>query len=134
MNQYDDNTLRRPSITGCLARCRWHRIWMRACRLGERLHMSSDRPLALTLQVRNIPRLANGGPFSVVLDRRSATIGRASSTDWSLPDPDLHISGRRCDILFRNGGYELVDNSTNGTFVNADARRLSGPYPYATAT
>ena len=91
--------------------------------------MSADRPLALTLQVRNVSQLANGGPLSVVLDRRSATIGRASSTDWSLPDPDLHISGRHCDILFRNGGYELVDNSTNGTFVNADAKRLSGPHP-----
>ena len=91
--------------------------------------MSTDRPLALTLQVRNLAQLSNGGPLSVVLDRRSATIGRASSTDWSLPDPDLHISGRHCDILFRNGGYELVDNSTNGTFVNDDARRLSGPHP-----
>ena len=90
--------------------------------------MSTDRPLALTLQVRNLAQLANGGPLSVVLDRRSATIGRASSTDWSLPDADLHISGRHCDILFRNGGYELVDNSTNGTFVNDDAKRLSGPH------
>ena len=87
-----------------------------------------DRPLALTLAVRNLAQLANGGPLSVVLDRRSATIGRASSTDWSLPDADLHISGRHCDILFRNGGYELVDNSTNGTFVNDDAKRLSGPH------
>lgn len=90
--------------------------------------MSTDRPLALTLQVRNLAQLANGGPLSVVLDRRSATIGRASSTDWSLPDADLHVSGRHCDILFRNGGYELVDNSTNGTFVNDDVRRLSGPH------
>ncbi len=91
--------------------------------------MSIDRPLALTLKVRNLAQLSNGGPLSVVLDRRSATIGRASSTDWSLPDADLHISGRHCDILFRNGGYELVDNSTNGTFVNDDAKRLSGPHP-----
>ena len=90
--------------------------------------MSTDRPLALTLQVRNLAQLANGGPLNVVLDRRSATIGRASSTDWSLPDADLHISGRHCDILFRNGGYELVDNSTNGTFVNDDAKRLNGPH------
>ena len=90
--------------------------------------MTTDQSLALTLQVRNLAQLANGGPLSVVIDRRSATIGRASSTDWSLPDADLHISGRHCDILFRNGGYELVDNSTNGTFVNDDAKRLSGPH------
>jgi len=91
--------------------------------------MSAERPLALTLSVRNVAQLSNGGPLSLVLDRRSATIGRASSTDWSLPDPDLHISGRHCDILFRNGRYELVDNSTNGTFLNADQQRLSGPQP-----
>ncbi|MCA1662313.1 MAG: type VI secretion system-associated FHA domain protein TagH [Novosphingobium sp.] len=91
--------------------------------------MSADRPMALTLSLRNATRLANGAPVSLVLDRRSATIGRASSTDWSLPDPELHISGRHCDILFRNGGYELVDNSTNGTFVNNDSRRLTGPHP-----
>ena len=90
--------------------------------------MSADRPLALTLSLRNATQLANGGPISLVLDRRSATIGRAGSTDWSLPDPDLHISGRHCDILFRNGGYELVDNSTNGTFVNNEQRRLTGPH------
>jgi len=91
--------------------------------------MSADRPLALTLSLRNATQLANGAPVSLVLDRRSATIGRASSTDWPLPDPDLHISGRHCDILFRNGGYELVDNSTNGTFVNNQPRRLTGPHP-----
>jgi type VI secretion system FHA domain protein len=90
--------------------------------------MSAERPLALTLSLRNATQLANGGPISLVLDRRSATIGRASSTDWSLPDPELHISGRHCDILFRNGGYELVDNSTNGTFVNNEQRRLTGPH------
>ena len=98
-------------------------------RQGALHRMSADRPVALTLQVRNMAQLANGGPLSVVLDRRSATIGRAGSTDWSLPDPELHISGRHCDILFRNGGYELVDNSTNGTFVNDDVQRLSGPHP-----
>ena len=90
--------------------------------------VSAERPLALTLSLRGISSLANGSPLSLTLDRRSATIGRASSTDWALPDPELHISGRHCDILFRNGGYELVDNSTNGTFVNGDARRLSGPH------
>jgi predicted component of type VI protein secretion system len=90
--------------------------------------MSGERPLLLTLTVRGMAQLANGSPTSLTLDRRSATIGRATSADWALPDPELHISGRHCDILFRNGGYELVDNSTNGTFVNGAAERLSGPH------
>ena len=90
--------------------------------------MSETAPLALSLTIRNATKLENGSPIALVLDRRSATIGRASSTDWSLPDPDLHISSRHCDVLFRNGGYELVDNSTNGTFVNSPTARLTGPH------
>ena len=75
--------------------------------------MSADRPLALTLQVRNVSQLANGGPLSVVLDRRSATIGRASSTDWSLPDPELQVAGR-----YRVTGYpETFVIDRNGMVV-----------------
>ena len=90
--------------------------------------MSETAPLALSLTIRNATKLENGSSIVLVLDRRSATIGRASSTDWPLPDPDLHISSRHCDVLFRNGGYELVDNSTNGTFVNSPTARLTGPH------
>ena len=90
--------------------------------------MSEAVPLALSLTIRNATKLENGSPIVLVLDRRSATIGRANSTDWPLPDPDLHISSRHCDVLFRNGGYELVDNSTNGTFVNSPTARLTGPH------
>ena len=90
--------------------------------------MSEAAPLALSLTIRNATKLENGSPIVLVLDRRSATIGRANSTDWPLPDPDLHISSRHCDVLFRNGGYELVDNSTNGTFINSPTTRLTGPH------
>ena len=94
--------------------------------------MSEPAPLALSLTIRNATKLENGSPLALVLDRRSATIGRANSTDWPLPDPDLHISSRHCDVLFRNGGYELVDNSTNGTFINAPTARLTGPHRLTT--
>ena len=90
--------------------------------------MSEAAPVALSLMIRNATKLENGSPIGLVLDRRSATIGRANSTDWPLPDPDLHISSRHCDVLFRNGGYELVDNSTNGTFINSPTTRLTGPH------
>lgn len=93
--------------------------------------MNETSPQALSLTIRNATRLDNGSPIVLVLDRRSATIGRANSTDWPLPDPDLHISSRHCDVLFRNGGYELVDNSTNGTFVNSQTVRLTGPHRLA---
>ena len=90
--------------------------------------MDSSEPLALTLTVRNAVALDNGSPLSFVVDRRSASIGRAASTDWPLPDPERHISSRHAEVAFAGGGYEIVDKSTNGTFVNNEAQRLSAPY------
>ncbi|MET0250559.1 MAG: type VI secretion system-associated FHA domain protein TagH [Novosphingobium sp.] len=89
--------------------------------------MNGSQPLALTLSIRNAARLDNGSPLALVLDRRSATIGRSPTTDWALPDPDRHISSRHCDVLYRNGGYELVDRSTNGTYLNGASERLAAP-------
>jgi type VI secretion system FHA domain protein len=83
----------------------------------------------LTLTIRNAAQLQNGSPLSLVLDRRGATIGRAATTDWCLPDPTLHISSRHCEVCFTDGRYDLVDHSTNGTFVYGQAARLAAPHP-----
>lgn len=84
--------------------------------------------MPLTLTIRNADSLENGSPLSLILDRRGATIGRAATTDWCLPDPSLHISSRHAEIKFRDGAYVIEDISTNGTFLaNSDAR-LPGPH------
>lgn len=85
--------------------------------------------MSLTLSIRNADRLDNGSPTSLVLDRRGAVIGRAPTIDWCLPDPQCHISSRHCEIQFRDGGYLMVDVSTNGTFLLGQSARLPGPYP-----
>jgi type VI secretion system FHA domain protein len=82
----------------------------------------------LTLTIRNVGELENGSPLSLVLDRRGAIIGRSATTDWCLPDPALHISSRHCEIRFADGRYELIDMSTNGTFLNHQAARLAAPH------
>lgn len=82
--------------------------------------------MPLTLTIRNATQLDNGSPLSLILDKRGAIIGRAPTTDWCLPDPQLHISSRHAEIRYQDGRYELIDLSTNGTFLHGEAARLPG--------
>ncbi|MEZ5749058.1 MAG: type VI secretion system-associated FHA domain protein TagH [Caenibius sp.] len=84
--------------------------------------------MPLTLTIRNADHLDNGSPLSLVLDRRGAIIGRAATADWCLPDPAMHISSRHCEIRFVDERYELVDHSTNGTFLHGHNARLDRPH------
>lgn len=79
----------------------------------------------LTLSIRNVDVLENGLPARVEFAQRGAIIGRAPTADWRLPDPRAFVSSRHCEILYASGQYRLSDVSTNGTFVNGAAHRLS---------
>lgn len=81
----------------------------------------------IRLTIRNVERLPDGGPTSYSARDRGFEIGRDGG-DWSLPDPDLIISGRHCEIRFEKGGFWLRDLSRNGTFVNGSNQRLDGAY------
>ncbi|WP_163364154.1 type VI secretion system-associated FHA domain protein, partial [Klebsiella aerogenes] len=59
--------------------------------------------------------------------KRGIDIGRDKHLDWVLPDPSRYISGKHCEIRFRDGGYWLHDVSSNGTFVNGSASRPVEP-------
>lgn len=83
--------------------------------------------MPLTLTIRNASQLDNGSPIALVLDRRGATIGRSATSDWCLPDPALHISSRHCEVRYADNRYELIDHSTNGTFMLGEAARLGEP-------
>ena len=56
-------------------------------------------------------RSTGGGEFS---------LGRAPDNSWVLPDPERHLSKRHCLLAFRNGGWQIADLSTNGTFLNRE--------------
>ena len=85
--------------------------------------------MTLTLTIENERSLRNGAPVSVRLtDRRGIDIGRSATIDWSLPDPTRFISGRHCEVRYRDDGYWLNDLSTNGTFLNESPRRIQAPY------
>ncbi|MDB5432297.1 MAG: hypothetical protein JWP35_3413 [Caulobacter sp.] len=85
-------------------------------------------PMRLTLAVGNIDRLEDGEEKDLVLDREGAVIGRSPHADWTLPDSRNYISSTHCEVEYRDGGYWLIDRSTNGVFVNGEPERLSEPH------
>jgi len=85
--------------------------------------------MALTLTIENQTSLPDGGPLSVTASGgRGLDIGRDQHLDWALPDPSRAVSGRHCEIRFRDGAWWLRDISTNGTFVNGGEHRVQSPY------
>jgi type VI secretion system protein ImpI len=85
--------------------------------------------MALRLSIENMSSLPDGGPLDVVVTgQRGIDIGRDQHLDWTLPDPSRTISGKHCEIRFKDGGYVLTDVSTNGTFLNGGDRRLQAPH------
>lgn len=85
--------------------------------------------MALILTIENETSLPNGAPVSMRLtDKRNLDIGRGAHLDWPLPDPTRFISGKHCEVRYRDDGYWLYDVSTNGTFLNDSPRRLQAPY------
>ena len=84
--------------------------------------------VALRLTLDNVANLPDGGPTSLeVQGQRSVDIGRNTYLDWTLPDPARVVSGRHCEIHYRDGGYWLTDISTNGTYLNGSDTRLTEP-------
>lgn len=85
--------------------------------------------MPLHLVIENETSLPDGGPIRcTVTNKRGIDIGRDQYLDWVLPDPTRMISGKHCEIRFRDGRYWLIDVSTNGTFVNRSEFRLPGPH------
>lgn len=46
------------------------------------------------------------------------TLGRGADSDWSLPDPEQHLSKKHCTIQLQGGQYSVTDTSTNGLYIN----------------
>jgi type VI secretion system protein ImpI len=84
--------------------------------------------MTLRLSIENVDRLPDGGPIRIEVKGRGLDLGRDSHLDWTLPDPSRSISGKHCEIRYRDGGYWLHDVSTNGTFVNGAEYRPDAPH------
>lgn len=46
------------------------------------------------------------------------TLGRGPDNSWMLDDPTRALSKQHCQIVDHDGGYELLDTSTNGVYLN----------------
>jgi type VI secretion system protein ImpI len=58
-------------------------------------------------------------------------IGRDPHVTWPLPDRTLALSARHCEIIVGGHGAVLRDLSTNGTFVNGAAGRMTQDHALA---
>ncbi len=59
------------------------------------------------------------GPATMrTLSEGSLTIGRGTSNDWVLPDPQQSLSRTHCAITAEGERFILTDLSSNGVFVN----------------
>jgi type VI secretion system protein ImpI len=84
--------------------------------------------MTLRLSIENVDRLPDGRPLRIEVKERGLDLGRDTHLDWTLPDGSRIVSGKHCEIRFRDGGYWLRDVSTNGTYVNGSLHRLDAPY------
>ncbi|HUG61236.1 MAG TPA: type VI secretion system-associated FHA domain protein TagH [Methylomirabilota bacterium] len=84
--------------------------------------------MPLVLRIENEDRLPDGGPLFVEVFGRGLDLGRDQHLDWTLPDPSRFISGKHCEIRYRNGEYILNDVSTNGTYLAGSDQRIQSPY------
>jgi len=86
--------------------------------------------MTINLKIDNLDALPDGGPLSYRSQGRGFEIGR-EHRDWTLPDPNMFISGRHCEVRYEKGGYWLYDFSRNGTFVNGSRQRIKNPHRLA---
>ena len=88
--------------------------------------------MALRLKIVSDNAAAAGEHARWTFGVNGGRIGRHTSNDWVLRDPERYVSGRHAEIEHRGGTWLLRDTSTNGTFVN-DSDEALGPGPPAPA-
>jgi hypothetical protein len=89
--------------------------------------------MPLTLRVFGTRARALAGRASHVFGPEGGRIGRALDNDWVLPDPERYVSSHHARIVFADGRFNLLDTSSNGTFVNGAKEALGrqGVHPLA---
>jgi predicted component of type VI protein secretion system len=87
-------------------------------------HLGATSELGLTLIVTASPspEVPRGTRRAIANDQ--IVIGRGADCDWSLPDPQTHLSKRHCTIAVSARGWVITDTSTNGVFVNESGTAL----------
>jgi predicted component of type VI protein secretion system len=74
--------------------------------------------MGLKLTVISEQREQLGSAGCIVFGVAGGGIGRSHDNDWVLPDPQRYLSAHHARVQFRDGGFFLLDTSTNGVYVN----------------
>ena len=83
-------------------------------------------PLRLAITSYQRQRLKQAGVKE--FGTQGGSIGRSLESDWVLQDGARYVSSRHAAIDFRSGSYYIIDTSSNGVYVNDEAK------PVGTAT
>jgi len=74
--------------------------------------------MPIVLTIVNSPENILIAENTQTFGEQGGTLGRGDANTWVLNDPDRYLSSIHCEINYLSGQYELVDLSTNGTFIN----------------
>jgi len=84
----------------------------------DRLQLNDLYIMNLIVSITKSPPGVSLSQTQQVFDEQGGNIGRSDRNTWVLADPDRYISSTHCKIEFDNGSFYLVDESTNGTYLN----------------
>jgi predicted component of type VI protein secretion system len=87
--------------------------------------------MTLILTVQNAGTLPGDPMPPFRADGETIAIGRSRNCDWHLPDPTNAISSRHCELRRDGEAWLLKDISTNGTYLNGAAERMTGEHRIA---
>jgi len=85
--------------------------------------------MSLQLSITKHPSSEVVTQLSHCFDQNGGSIGRAEKNDWILPDKDRYVSSVHARIQLKDGQYELIDQSTNGVFLNNSKEPLGSANP-----
>lgn len=74
--------------------------------------------MSYTLTIIKYPEGSTPKELSRFVGAGDMTLGRASSNDWALDDPERYLSSQHCIVSCSGTQCVLTDTSTNGTFIN----------------
>ncbi len=84
-------------------------------------------PLRLAITSYQRQRLKQAGVKE--FGTQGGSIGRSLESDWVLQDGARYVSSRHAAIDFRSGSYYIIDTSSNGVYVNDEAKPVGTETP-----
>ncbi|WP_027328450.1 type VI secretion system-associated FHA domain protein TagH [Marinimicrobium agarilyticum] len=80
--------------------------------------------MTLHLRITKAPDGTSPSQTVHAIDEAGGTLGRGPDNTLMLPDPERILSSRHCEFVHQGGHYQIVDWSTNGTFLNSSSEPL----------